>query len=503
MGSTFMGLETSRRGLQTQQSALYTTGHNISNANTLGYSRQRVNMQATSGFPGVGMNAGTMPGFLGTGVEAGSIQRIRDGFVDQQYRGETNKLGYWDTRSKAIGQIEDIMNEPSEYGLQNSLSQFWGSLQDLAVHPENGGARKVVIERGNAVADAFNYMNKSIKELKTNAGQELDIAAKDINSILKQIAGLNEQINSIEPNGYLPNDLYDARDSLIDELSGYLPIEVSYTKSGGNSSSVAEGSVTIRLKSNDANTSMKLVEGKKHTTMTVNKTAEAVTGVSFTKEGGGTYDLAVKDMMNTGSIKSLVDTFGYDDGTGEKGLLPDMIGKLERMEKAFVKAFNDQHKEGYQLNSTAKGEDFFIKNADGKLVVNEEIVKDPSKIAASSAKNAEGNGDNAKKLGGIQFVKIDGEGDGQLGGATIQTYFQGVIGELGVDGEQAAKMKFNSETLMISVENRRSSISSVSLDEEMTNMIKFQQAYNASARMVTVVDETLDKIINGMGVVGR
>ncbi|MGG0644200.1 flagellar hook-associated protein FlgK [Sporosarcina gallistercoris] len=503
MGSTFMGLETSKRGLQTQQSALYTTGHNISNANTLGYSRQRVNMQATSGFPGVGLNAGTMPGFLGTGVQAGSIQRIRDGFVDQQYRSESNKLGYWDTRSKAIGQVEDIMNEPSEYGLQKSLSQFWSSLEDLAVHPENGGARKVVIERGNAVADAFNYMNKSLKELKTNAGQELDIAAKDINSILKQIVGLNEQITSIEPNGYLPNDLYDARDLLIDELSGYLPIEVSYTKSGGNASAVSEGSVTIKLKSNDANTTMNLVAGKDHTTMTVNKTGEAVTGVSFSKKGGGTYDLAVKDMMNTGSIKSLVDTFGYNDGAGVKGLLPDMIGKLERMEKAFVKAFNDQHKEGYQLNSTAKGEDFFIKNADGKLVVNEVIIKDPSKIAASSAENAEGNGENAKKLGGIQFVKINGEGEGQLGGATIQTYFQGIIGELGVDGQQADKMTFNSQTLMISVSNRRDSISAVSLDEEMTNMIQFQQAYNASARMVTVVDETLDKIINGMGIVGR
>ena len=89
--STFMGLETSKRGLFTQQSALYTTGHNISNANTLGYSRQRVNMEATAGFPGVGLNAGTMPGFLGTGVQAGSIQRIRDAFVDHNSdRNRTN-----------------------------------------------------------------------------------------------------------------------------------------------------------------------------------------------------------------------------------------------------------------------------------------------------------------------------------------------------------------------------------------------------------------------------
>ena len=221
--STFMGLETSKRGLFTQQSALYTTGHNISNANTLGYSRQRVNMEATAGFPGVGLNAGTMPGFLGTGVQAGSIQRIRDGFVDHQFRQESNKLGYWDIKSKAISQMEDVLNEPSAYGLQKSLSEFWQSLQDLAVNPENGGARAVVVQRGQAVADSFNYMHKSLTEIQTNIGKEIDVSTGQVNSILKQISELNAQIKQVEPNGYLPNDLYDARDTLLDELSGILP----------------------------------------------------------------------------------------------------------------------------------------------------------------------------------------------------------------------------------------------------------------------------------------
>ena len=110
----------------------------------------------------------------------------------------------------------------------------------------------------------------------------------------------------------------------------------------------------------------------------------------------------------------------------------------------------------------------------------------------------EGNGKNAKKLADIQFVGI-----ATLERINIQTYFQGLIGQLGVDGQQAERMTFNTATLKGAVEHRRASISSVSLDEEMTDMIKYQQAYNASARMITVVDETLDKIINGMGVVGR
>ena len=123
----------------------FTTGHNISNANTLGYSRQRVNMEATLGYPGTGLNAPKTPGHIGTGVQAQSVQRIRDAFIDRQYRQESNKLGYWESRSQAITQMEDIMAEPSEFGLNESLNQFWKSLQDLSTNPENAGTRQASI----------------------------------------------------------------------------------------------------------------------------------------------------------------------------------------------------------------------------------------------------------------------------------------------------------------------------------------------------------------------
>ena len=125
MRSTFMGLETSKRGLFTQQSALYTTGHNISNANTDGYTRQRVNMETTPGYPGTGLNAPTTAGHIGTGVQAQSVQRMRDEFVDRQYRQETNKLGYWEATTRTISQMEDIMSEPSEFGINQAFTDFW------------------------------------------------------------------------------------------------------------------------------------------------------------------------------------------------------------------------------------------------------------------------------------------------------------------------------------------------------------------------------------------
>ena len=135
------------------------------------------------------------------------------------------------------------------------------------------------------------------------------------------------------------------------------------------------------------------------------------------------------------------------------------------------------------------------------LALHKSIINDPSTIAASDSNVVgapePGNGKLALQLANMKFTGLT-----DLGGVSTQTYFEGLIGQLGVDGQQASRLQYNSETLLQSVTERRSSISSVSLDEEMTNMISYQKAYNASARMITAIDETLDKIINGMGRVG-
>lgn len=512
MRSTFMGLETNKRGLYTQQTALYTTGHNISNANTLGYSRQRVNMESTTGFPGVGLNSGTMPGHLGTGVQSGSIQRIRDSFVDKQFRQESNKFGYWESQSKAISQMEDVLTEPSTTGLQKSFSEFWQSLQDVATNPSESGTRAVAIRKGQALADSFNYMHKSLTQIQTNLGTEIKHSAEDINSILRQIAQVNDQIKNVEPNGYIPNDLYDKRDLLLDELSMYVPIEVSYTPSGGRAvEGVAEGWATVKLKLDDGKT-VTLVDGNKSAEIEANPNPllNATTGENQPVQGitiinqinpNDDSDISFDRLANSGELKSLMNSYGTDDGAnGAKGLYPDMIAELNKMAKEFAREFNKIHRGGTDLQG-AQGISFFQADNAGNIRVNQALIDDPSKLAASSSTQGnaeEGNNKNALLLAGLEFKAIAG-----LDNATIETYFQGVIGDLGVAGLEANKMVANTVTLLGAVEQRRASISSVSLDEEMTDMIRFQQAYNASARMVTVVDETLDKIINGMGIVGR
>ncbi|MEH7225050.1 flagellar hook-associated protein FlgK [Bacillus sp. JJ1566] len=520
MVSTFHGLETARRGMVTQQSALYTTGHNIANANTPGYTRQRVNFTQTNPYPSPGLNTAKIPGQVGTGVEAGTIQRVRESFLDLQFRGENTKNGYWEARTNAISKMEDILNEPSETGLAKTMDQFWQSLQDLSVNPENKGARAVVAQRGIAVADTFHYLHDSIKGIKQDLGNELSVSLKNVNTILEKIAALNSQISEIEPVGYVPNDLYDQRDMLVDELSKFVEIKVEKRATGGNALDISEGIYDIKLSSGET-----LVSGSTFNRLAVSPNngssdptipGDVIQKINIVSSTGTTeinaYELA------SGKIKALVESYGYEDGSGDtKGLYPQMLDDLDKMAYTFIKEFNAQHQQGWSLdrngtNSSQTGINFFepvtdYKGAAKAIAVNQQILNNNDLIAASSEANVSGNGMNAINLAGVKQASLSASpsagSNGFVSEGTIETFYQGLIGDLGVKGQHARQMETNSAILKDTVEKNRRSVSSVSLDEEMTNMITFQHAYNAAARQITVIDEMLDKIINGMGVVGR
>ena len=526
MISSFMGLETAKRGLSTSQGALYTTGNNVSNANTVGYSRQRVNLQQTSGFPTVGMNSPLVAGQIGTGVAAETVQRIRDSFLDAQYRTQSNKIGYYGAMSESLSKMEGIMNEPTDSGLAATMEKFWNSLQGLTANTENSGAREVVASTGVMVADTLNYYYNSLTSVKTDIGNQINVKANEINTIIDSIDQLNQQISKVEPHGYIPNDLYDKRDVLVDNLSQLVSINVKNVipSDYGKASDVATGLYNIELMNEDGSSYVPPIN-----IVSVNKTGmqgTATLKVNYDKESGMVSDVTfgskkLTEFKFSGELAGLIENFGYkkSDGT-TAGKYPDMLQKLDNMTKAFVNEFNAIHKGGYALGANDKSEhNFFEISANGSaaqsITVNDKILKDSSLIAAAGkTSGASGDNENAKLLADLKKkafsdyetfktpAGIEELKKMKLTGS-FDTNYSGMIGNLGVDSQSAQKNLSNSAVLAASVDQNRASVSSVSLDEEMTDMIKFQQAYNASARMVTMVDEMLDKIINGMGTVGR
>src|SRR5690625_4603547 len=241
--STFHGLEMAKQALFAQQAALYTTGHNIANTNNKGYTRQRVNFETMSPYPAGSRNRPQIPGQLGTGVQVDAIQRIRDRFLDYQFRSENSRSGYWNSKSNSLSRMEELLNEPTESGLSHTMDEFWQSLHDLATNPENSGSRSVVVHRGLAVTETFNHLSDSLVAIQEDLKSQIDVTVSDVNSLVRQINDINEQIQTIEPHGYLANDLYDDRDRLIDELSEIVNIKVHRMKSSQSSLDISDGLV--------------------------------------------------------------------------------------------------------------------------------------------------------------------------------------------------------------------------------------------------------------------
>ncbi|WP_026691428.1 flagellar hook-associated protein FlgK [Alteribacter aurantiacus] len=511
--STFHGLETARRAINTQQSAIHTTGHNIANANTAGYSRQRVNFTQTEAFPSPGFNQPHMAGQVGTGVKAGEIERIRESFLDLQYRQENNKHGYWSARHTAFEKIEDIMNEPTEDGIAQTMDRFWQSLQDLSVYPEDSGARSVVRQNGIALAETFNYTASALESVQRDYQNQLGVENSRVNSLLEQINNVNKQIASVEPHGYLTNDLYDVRDKLVDELSEYVNISVEQVSSGGLAKENAGGRYTIKLLDhNGSDMGVTLVNGRSLEATKFDLSYDEETGlIDGVLVGNETFD---PDAFHSyGKLKGSIETFGYMSGGEERGLIPEMVQSLDQMVYTFTEAFNDVHENGRSLYEMANEEaaiSFFdfagganeVKGAAKGIKVADDILNDLDKIAAATVTAGEafsGDGSNALALANVKDNTLN------FGGTTtnVQSFYQGVIGAMAVSTNEAERMSRNTNELRESVDDRRQSVSGVSLDEEMTNLIKFQHAYNAAARNMTTIDEMLDRIINGMGVVGR
>lgn len=518
--STFQGLELSKRALFAQQSALYTTGHNISNVNTNGYSRQRVEFNATNSFPVPSRVMPNIPGQLGTGVEAGIVERIRNHFLDTQYRSETSRHEYWNTKQDGLERLESLLNEPSDSGLSKTMDQFWQSLQDLSKDPEDGGTRSVVGERGLALAETFNYLSKSMQSIQGDLKEQIDGSVKDVNALLRNINNLNEQIKKVEPHGLLPNDLYDERDRLIDRLSEEMNIKVHYEESSDSALDVAVGIASIELLDESGQSigedGVYLIDAKN------NPLENAVNElkVSYKENDDGSdyaqdivssisvegYDdleeLELQDSI--GRLSALVELYGFENADGEiEGVYPETLDELNKMAKEFAGRFNEVHEEGIDANGE-NGVAFFV-TKDGSeeitaenLTINKDILKNGNLIAAGVEGKGSRNGDNALNLKEVFNEDIEA-----LNNGSTRKFYTSLIGDLAVETEEAIKMTENTASLRNQVDESRMSVSAVSLDEEISNLVKFQHAYNASARNMTAVDEMLERIINNMGIVGR
>ncbi|WP_409273941.1 flagellar hook-associated protein FlgK [Neobacillus sp. SCS-31] len=483
MYSTFHGLEVGKRAILSQQTALTVTGHNIANANTKGYTRQEAVLSATTPLSSPGIQNGTLPMQLGTGVEVSEFRRIREGFLDKQYQSVQQQAGYWDAKSGSLSALESIFDDLSDGGLDGSIQRFWQSLQELAKRPDDLSVRVVAAASGKEVADRLNQIHSDIGMIETSIADQLSSKAGEINSTAEEIADLNLKIAQVVAGGNQPNDLLDRRDMLLDKLSRLVDIKTSQGEYG-------QVNVTI-------DTSQLINGGSVDKSFGFDKLTKTATmgGAPVTLKGG--------------EVQGLLETYGNTSNGTTTVTIPELKEKLDALAMAIAKGINDIHSssdakslEYFDSSTPPEPILFFVDKIDstkppssaGSIIINPLLIESPAKLAA--AKDNIGDGSKALEMS----EALQGQDKIEFGETTVSfsVFYKIIIGKLGTEIQAAKNSGDNANAMVQQVENQRQSVSGVSIDEELTNMVRFQQAYNAAARYVSAVNEMLNVLINGM-----
>ncbi|MDZ7294826.1 MAG: flagellar hook-associated protein FlgK [candidate division KSB1 bacterium] len=450
-------LNTARRGLHAQSHALHVASHNIANANTDGYSRQRVSMAPSEPLR-------TPAGMVGTGVDVTQIERLRESLWDWQLNAEYQELARWQARAMALQEIEVLINEPSETGLAAALEGFWDSWQTLANYPEEASARQQVREWGLRLAAAFNRVYRGLTTVQQSLDEQVGLLVNQVNDLGRQIAALNVQIAQAESSGVQANDFRDRRDLLINELSRLVDVQVIEMPSG--MVNVTVGGET-------------LVAGDKVRNIEV--TTTTVQGVVVHSPRWGVNGREV--LIRGGRIGGLLEMI--------HSVIPQYRTRLDTVATAVATEVNRVHQQGYAPDGSS-GIPFFAPDTSGAgdIAVHPAILNSLNAIAASRDGTV-GNGDIALEISRIKNQAVINQGT-----ESINSFFRRIVAALGLDIQSATNTSENLEQFVQQLEMKRESVSGVSLDEEMADLIRFQRAYQASARLVAMVDELMQTVLN-------
>ena len=333
MGSTFSGIELGKRSIMANTDAITTAGHNISNANTEGYSRQRVQIKAFDPLYKPDLTRAERPGMIGQGVDVESINRIRDEMLDQRIVGQAHLEGYWDTRSKYYMMLEQIYNEPDEVSIRSNMDKFWEAWQELSIHPENQASRQAVVTRGETLTDSIKQRWEGLYGIGTLIDGDIRATVQQVNNYAKQIAETNAEIVRSRAMGDNPNDLLDRRDLLVDKLSKLI-------------------NITTDQRDNDE--FMVHVDGK----ILVQGSVSREIGFAPREDDSGYEKLIWKDtgfdaFFSGGQLGALVELRDVD--------VRNEIQSLNTLTMNFSDLVNDIHRNGVGANNVT-GLDFFVQH---------------------------------------------------------------------------------------------------------------------------------------------
>lgn len=509
--NSFFGINAGVRALNASQAALNTINHNISNAKTSGYSRQVVSQKASDAF-----KTGNGSGMVGTGVDITSIIRVRNEFLDNRYWGQNVAYGEWSVKSNFLSTVEAIVNSSSDSGLSDALSSFISALEELATDPSGDAARKTVTAEASSFCKYLNNMAENLQDLRNDCNDSIRAKVNEINSYAKQISALNKQIYKAEMDGSTANDLRDQRTLLVDKLSSIADVQVSEVSAGKLPNGKEDLRFSVKINGAD------LVNHYNVKTLECYK-------VSDGSELDGTYAVRWSGTGNDvtfqgGEIKGYIDLCTGNGLSGAFKGIPYYMNQLDAFAQTLAKAFNEgiysggetygsghaggvgsddstgirffsyDGKSSEELMESGLDVDSIYKNITAaNISLSSDVENNTDKIAAASAVGEAENSDNLSAL----LALFDDTS--VFSNGTPEDNINSIFATMGVEVSFASRMEEGNKNILDHIDSRRTSVSGVSLDEETTNLIIYQQAYNAAAKVISVLDEILAVTINSLG----
>ncbi len=461
-----------------QKTALSVTGENIANVNTPGYSKQTVILEPgrtnlENGFP------------VGSGVQVDSIRRVYDGFLQQQLVSANSSYGGYNTQQTALQRVQQLFNEFSTDGLGKSLNDFFNAWQDLADNPSGQAERQAVLAQAQTVVSSFHQLNSSLTLVQNNANQSLQGETSDINDKLKQIAYLNDQISQLEFQGGTANVMRDSRDQLLRDLS---------EKVGITSRENSNGTVTVTLPQGAT-----LVDGNKAATFSL-KADSANAGfysVMLTPPGATDPQDVTSVLAGSGANQGEIGaTLQVRDS-----LVKPFLDGLDELASNLATQVNSLHSTGFDLSGVT-GVNFFTTPSGSPTLtpgysslIDLNIASGDQIAAAANNPTLPGNGtgDNVKALSIANLANTSipmSSGD-----STLDGFYNSLVAKAGVAVQGAARGATQSKNSITQLEQMRDSASGVSLDEELTNLMTYQKAFEGAAKLINVGTEMLDTVL--------
>ena len=441
------GVDIGSTGLLAAQRAAEIASHNSANANTDGYTRQRVILKSAGGSPN-------------GGVLIAGTQRVRDQLADLGWRAEASTQGYADARYTALNSLEDNIGDLGT-GLTNSLDQFYSAFDNLALNPSDPAGRTQALAAATRIADEFRRTYQATSNVRDQSYSDLSETVKTINSLSAQVASLNGAIQASQASGAETSDLEDSRDSAIDQL---------VTLAGATVQTYQNGLVEVRLGG------MPIVSATTAIAVKLSGTGNPGDPVTTSRSDGA----SLPDIK--GKARALMDFINTD--------VPAFRDRLDASAIALRDSVNAVHSTGYDTSVTpavVSGLDLFSGNGSSDLTVNPAVTAD--KLAASAAGSA-GDGNNALKIAQLR------DSTNPNGAPALARQ---LVAMVGTAVNTAKTDRDNATTVLDGLTTRRMSTNGVNTDEEMVDLVKFQRAYQASAKAIAIADDMLDTLINRLG----